>query len=376
MKKIYFLVTIFCVFNTINAQIINFPDANFKAKLLLANTNYDIATDYNGYQMKIDSNNDGEIQISEAQNVYRLIIQNYNLTNLSGIENFTNLIELNCADNLLTSLDVSNLTELVTFRCDRNRLNNLNVAQLSNLRIFYYGGNFLNNIDLTMMTDLVELGCNNNQITTLNINFLTNLRFLYCDNNLLTNIDIRNITYLRTIWCANNLLTDINLSNQVYIASLRLNNNLFLRNINIKNGQNFTYQNLISYNMDFSNCPNLQNICVNDSNLISFQNKVDIYGYTNCTVSSSCALSTKYFNEFSNYFTIYPNPVSNVLSITQKENITISSINIYNTLGQLVLVIPNAKNTKTIDVSSLTTGNYFIKINSDKVTSNTKFVKN
>jgi hypothetical protein len=65
-----------------------------------------------------------------------------------------------------------------------------------------------------------------------------------------------------------------------------------------------------------------------------------------------------------------------VLNISAKESIEVSSINIYNTLGQLVLVIPNAQNTKTVDVSSLTTGNYFIKINSDKGTSNTKFVKN
>ena len=376
MKKIYFLLLTFYIYNSINGQIINFPDANFKAKLLMANTNYNIATNYNGYQMKIDTNNDGEIQISEAQNVYRLIIQNYNLTNLSGIENFTNLIELNCADNLLTTLDVSNLNELATFRCDRNRLTNLNVNQLSNLRIFYYGGNYLNNINLTHMTELVELGCNNNQITNLNINILTNLRFLFCDNNLLTNINISNLTYLRNIWCANNLLTDINLSNQVFVATLHLNNNLFLKNINIKNGQNFTYQNLTSFNMNFSDCPNLENICVNDSNLVSFQNKVDGYGYTNCNVSSTCVLSTKSFNEFSTYFDLFPNPTYDVLNISIKENITISSINIYNTLGQLVLVIPNAKNTKTIDVSSLTTGNYFIKINSDKGTSNTKFVKN
>jgi Secretion system C-terminal sorting domain len=45
-------------------------------------------------------------------------------------------------------------------------------------------------------------------------------------------------------------------------------------------------------------------------------------------------------------------------------------------VGQLVLVIPNAENVATIDVSKLATGNYFVKINSDKGTSNTKFVKN
>ena len=95
---------------------------------------------------------------------------------------------------------------------------------------------------------------------------------------------------------------------------------------------------------------------------------------TNTAMTVIAALSVQDF-VFSNYFNLYPNPTKNTLNIAVKENIEISSINIYNTLGQLVLVIPNAQNTKTVDVSSLTAGNYFIKINSDKGTSNTQFVK-
>jgi hypothetical protein len=40
------------------------------------------------------------------------------------------------------------------------------------------------------------------------------------------------------------------------------------------------------------------------------------------------------------------------------------------------LVIPNAQKVSSVDVLGLTAGNYFIKINSDKGTSNTKFIKN
>jgi len=95
---------------------------------------------------------------------------------------------------------------------------------------------------------------------------------------------------------------------------------------------------------------------------------------TNTANTTIAALSTQDF-EFKNYFKLYPNPVSNTLTIETKNTIQISSINIYNALGQLVLVIPNAKETKAVDVSSLSSGNYFIKINSDKGTSNTKFIK-
>ena len=86
---------------------------------------------------------------------------------------------------------------------------------------------------------------------------------------------------------------------------------------------------------------------------------------TNTANTVIAALSTQDF-EFKNYFSLYPNPVSNVLNMTTKETIKITSINIYNALGQLVLVIPNAQNAKTVDVSSLSSGNYFIKVNSDK----------
>ncbi|WP_052257138.1 T9SS type A sorting domain-containing protein [Flavobacterium sp. AED] len=95
---------------------------------------------------------------------------------------------------------------------------------------------------------------------------------------------------------------------------------------------------------------------------------------TNKAASTFKTLTTQDF-EFSNYFTLYPNPAKSVLNISSKETIEVESISFYNTLGQLVLVIPNAEKVSKIDVSSLTAGNYFIKINSDKGTSNTRFIK-
>lgn len=96
---------------------------------------------------------------------------------------------------------------------------------------------------------------------------------------------------------------------------------------------------------------------------------------TNKATSTFKTLRTQDF-EFSTYFTLYPNPSKSVLNINLKEAIEVQSISIYNTLGQLVLVVTNAEEVSKIDVSSLTAGNYFIKIISDKGTSSSKFVKN
>ncbi|OWP83064.1 hypothetical protein BWK59_12510, partial [Flavobacterium davisii] len=95
---------------------------------------------------------------------------------------------------------------------------------------------------------------------------------------------------------------------------------------------------------------------------------------TNTVTTTIAALANQDF-EFGTYFNLFPNPASSYLNIETKADIELYSVQVYNALGQLVLVQPQTQNTKTIDVSSLTTGNYFIKINSNKGTSNTKFIK-
>lgn len=63
---------------------------------------------------------------------------------------------------------------------------------------------------------------------------------------------------------------------------------------------------------------------------------------------------------------IYPNPAVNVLNISEFSDLTV-----YNITGQEVLT---AKNTKTVDVSALESGVYFIEIKSVKGVSVKKFV--
>lgn len=113
----------------------------------------------------------------------------------------------------------------------------------------------------------------------------------------------------------------------------------------------------------------------------TFTNNASIYFDYNAPIITNNATTTiqvlavKDFN-FTDYFTIYPNPAYSILNINSKKRIDISSITVYNILGQLVIAIPNAQQVSSIDISSLKAGNYFIKINSDKGTTNAKFAKN
>jgi hypothetical protein len=158
----------------------------------------------------------------------------------------------------------------------------------------------------------------------------------------------------------------------------------FITNISAGNKVEFIFENI---NLPFDDANNDGYIAFKIKTLPTlvdgdtFANEANIYFDYNFPILTNkesstfkVSLETTDF-EFSNYFTLYPNPAKSVLNISSKETIEIKSISIYNTLGQLVLVIPNAEKVSRIDVSSLTTGNYFIKINSDKGTSNTRFIK-
>lgn len=93
MKKLFYLLLLIAGFA--NGQIVNIPDANFKAKLIA---------------LGIDSNADGEIQVVEAQFVTgTLNIANSNISDLTGLEFFTNLTGLFCVSNLFVEVDVSHI---------------------------------------------------------------------------------------------------------------------------------------------------------------------------------------------------------------------------------------------------------------------------
>ena len=82
MKKIIILVLLITGFA--NAQIVNIPDVNFKTKLLQASATTFIAQNSAGQNIKIDLNDDGEIQESEALLVSVLFLNYSNISNVTG----------------------------------------------------------------------------------------------------------------------------------------------------------------------------------------------------------------------------------------------------------------------------------------------------
>lgn len=117
--------------------------------------------------------------LAKVEAVKSLNLENKNLTDLSGIEYFTNLKTLSCNKNNLQVLDVSKLKSLRTLRCSSCGLTTLNVEGLSNLW---------------------ELTCTSNNLTSLELSGL-NVGTLQCADNLLETLDISEQTKLMTLKC-------------------------------------------------------------------------------------------------------------------------------------------------------------------------------
>lgn len=72
-----------------------------------------------------------------------------------------------------------------------------------------------------------------------------------------------------------------------------------------------------------------------------------------------------------NNFVIFPNPASNILSIQLNKNIDLQKVNLYNNLGQLILINKSTE----IDTSALTKQSYIIEIITNKGQARKLFIK-
>jgi predicted DNA-binding protein (UPF0251 family) len=70
---------------------------------------------------------------------------------------------------------------------------------------------------------------------------------------------------------------------------------------------------------------------------------------------------------------IYPNPVSDKLTIEAQE--AIGNLEIYNLMGTLVYSQTNCAEKVEISTSGLQSGIYFIRLTTDKVSETRRFVK-
>ncbi len=222
MKKFSLLLIIglFLSFLKSSSQVINFPDSNFKAKLLSANeSNYVAQNIFDAFDeySPIDLNNNGEIDVIEASIVTYLNVANASITNMSGLEYFFNVNSLGCASNPITYLDVSALTNLNGLYCPYCSITEINFGSNTSLVSLLCHNNQLTHLNLNVFPNLYEINCSNNLLTNLECNQCT-APFIYCSHNLLTQLDMSNSPPSSFIDCSYNLLTQLNLTNSALFS--------------------------------------------------------------------------------------------------------------------------------------------------------------
>jgi surface protein len=226
-----------------------------------------LITDANFEQALIDLNIDsdgvvnGQILTTDISSITSLDIADKNISDLTGIEDFTALESLFCASNLLTSLDVSLNTNLTELSCSSNQLSTLNVSLNTSLAALYCHGNQLPNLDVSQNTRLTYLSCHSNQLTGLNVTQNTALTTLFCENNQLISINVTQNTALADFRCYSNQLSSLNVTQNTGLTYLSCYSNQ-LTSLDVT--QNTILESLYCYTNQISSLDVTQNMSLED----------------------------------------------------------------------------------------------------------------
>lgn len=207
--------------------------------------------------------------------------------NVTGISNLTSLY---CSTNQLTSLDLTGLSKLTSFACSFNAITTLDLSPLIAAPYIVIDNNKLSTININGLTNLVGLDCNDNLISSpIDFTGLKNLERINCNNNLIPDIIFGGNVKLTDIKCANNLLKTLDLSSLILNSSLDCKNNL-LESLVLKNGKT-EYGSIGEGYPNIEGNPTLRYICQDQDAVLSTQQYVDSLKYTNCVVSSFCSFN-------------------------------------------------------------------------------------
>ena len=187
----------------------NFPDPYFRDN---------VWWDFN-------TNRDDHFSPSEIANAKGIICDNKEISNLKGIEFFTEIWKLDCYYNNLKTIDLSHNKKLSYINCHHNQLKELDVSGLPLLKTFYCNYNELPSINVSKNEKLEDFNCQNNHLDTLNVSQNKELVKLSCGHNNLTELDVSENKKLKTLGCYENKLRNLNLGNQIELEWLSCGTN-------------------------------------------------------------------------------------------------------------------------------------------------------
>ncbi len=235
------------------------PDDNFEHYLETHDENKNIVSigDENSMGDGIDGND--YVPTANINTITSLDVSYRDITDLTGIKDFTALTDLQCHHNQLADLDLKDNTALIILNCSRNGITSLNVSANTALTDLSCVKNNLTSLDVSANTALTYLKCGINSLTSLDVSLNTALNFLRCSSNNITSLDVSANTALTTLWTDTNPFGSLNVSNNTALTYLSCKNN----DLNSLDVSNITF--LVDFNCE--NNPDLTCIQVNLSQL-------------------------------------------------------------------------------------------------------------
>lgn len=253
MKNILIPFFLLFITATFYAQIVDIPDPVFKDKLL------------NHSNPVIDANNDGEIQLSEAQATTNISIGFAPIEDLTGIEAFVNLRDFAMQGGLFTSVDLSQNTSLEFVFFTLGELEDITLPNTTTIDDLQLWGNALTEIDVAGFPNLEFLSLSNNEFTSLDVSNNLALTNLNINNTNISNLDVSMLSNLESLAIENTPISAIDVSNNTSliqlnlgsntdaspITSLNLTNNANLEKLIIRKTNLSTLDVAVNINLDF-----------------------------------------------------------------------------------------------------------------------------
>ena len=255
--KIRLLTLLLFAGNILSAQITFIPDSIFEQRLI--DLNHDIIHD--GWVITDSINNIDSLDISSFN------FQTDKITDLTGIEGFTNLKYLNCSNNKFDTLNLNNNQYLKHIICASDSIEVLMIDNLFSLDKLQCNTNNIANLNTSGNPSLTELGCWDNQLIDLDLSNNIYLGHLFCEENNITSLDISMLD-LYVLRCQNNAISSINLNNNYYLEWLTCYNNN-LQNINLTDNTNLILLNV-------GNVSSQATIYSNNLNFLDLSNNCNI----------------------------------------------------------------------------------------------------
>lgn len=376
------------------SQITYIPDSNFEQALI------DLGIDSDGTI-------NGQVLTSDIDTVTVLNVRYKQIYDLTGIEDFTALEDLNIELNHIQTLDLFGNLNLKTLNCISNPLTSLNITQnqqlesldlsavhqldqvdLSgniNLEVLTLLDCWLHELDITNNINLKKLEMDIATISEIDLSNNIHLEYLDVDNSGLNTIDVSHNTKLKEFYCGNSggtatqEISEIDLSNNVNLEIFFADNLFEIRHFNAKNGNNSILEVTLSCFYYGGPC-DLDLDCIEVDDAEAANNNEFPYNtwYVNAdfVYSEDCTLGISEPKE--RIFSLSQNPVRDNLILISSEPFGNVSIEIYSMGGKLLLNQDLIVNHQTsLDVSQLASGVYVLRIMEDSQGITTKrFIKN